>query len=113
MLHPDFSVLAYFSETGTVPTLEIAGLVRSVAGKGDLGPLPIQDFHNLHICDIAHLVVLFHHLPILITYSSLLFRHHCIARGIGITDIAVYALPPLFAIAELCVSHGAILPICQ
>jgi hypothetical protein len=89
-------------------TLEGASIVLGIATKCYLRSSPIQDFDNVLVCNIAHLIVLMYDLSVLVANSSFAVWHQCITRLILGANIAVDARPSLFAFAIVALSHGPI-----
>jgi hypothetical protein len=94
-------------------TLEIACIIFSVAGKCNLRSPPIQNFNNLNVRDIAHLMILFYYLAILIADSSFILGHQSIAGLVIRANIAIDACPPIFALTEIAISYGSIISVRQ
>jgi hypothetical protein len=89
-------------------TLEGASVVLGIATKCHLRSPPIQDFDNILVCNIAHLIVLMYDLSVPVANSSLVVWHQCITRLILGANVAVDARPSLFAFAVVALSHGPI-----
>jgi hypothetical protein len=66
----------------SILTLKGTGRVLLLACKGNLRLLPVQDFHNLSVRYVAHLIVLLDHFAVSITYTTLIFWHQGIASFI-------------------------------
>ena len=96
-------------------TLKRTRRVLPVAGKCGLWLLSLQDLNDFIVCNIAHLIVLLHHVSILITDRPAIIGnvYQGSTRFVFSADIAVDAGPALFAVAGIGGTHGAILSVCQ
>jgi hypothetical protein len=94
-------------------TLEVAGVIVRITCKCDLRFPSIQDFDNLPVRYIAHLVVLFYYVSILVANSTFAFGHQLVASLVGCTDIAVDTAPTFRTIAGIGGSHRSVISICQ
>jgi hypothetical protein len=89
-------------------TLKCASFVFGIASERCLRPPPIQNFDNVSVCNIAHLIVLVYYFSILVADSPLLGRHQRITSFILGANIAVDARPSLFAFAVVALPHRSI-----
>lgn len=89
-------------------TLEGASFVFGIATECYLRPPPIENFDNVSVCDIAHLIVLVYDFSILVADSPLLGRHQRITSFILGANIAVDARPSLFTFAIIALPHRSI-----
>jgi uncharacterized membrane protein len=91
--------------------LKGTGRIVLIAGECSLWLLPIQNFHDLPIRHIAHLIVLLDNIAALITNATFALWHQCITYLIGFADIAIDTSPAFVTLAVLILSHGSVLAI--
>ena len=94
-------------------TLEIAGLMLSVARECNLRDLLLELIADFPICDIAHLMVLFHYPEFIITDATFPVWHKSITSLVRRAHIAVYAFPSLITLALSFPSWRSVLPLCE
>ena len=94
-------------------TLEVAGLMLSVARECDLRDLLLELIPDFPIRDVAHLMILFHHPEFFITDAPFPIWHEGITCLVRRADITVYAFPSLITLALSFPSWRSVLPLCQ
>jgi len=97
------------------PELKTTLFPLVITAERHLWYLFLQLIQDLAIGDIAHLMVLFHYQAILVAdcVVGLTNRHQRSTCLVRLTDIAIYAFPPVFTLALLALPRRAICSISQ
>jgi hypothetical protein len=95
------------------PKLKVTGGLGSIARKGDLGDLAVENVEDFSISDIAHLVVFLNKNAAFVASTLETFGHERITGFIGSTHITVDTTPSIGAIACSVISNRSINAVTQ
>ena len=82
--------------------MKVAGLVGRIlfeTRKSDLRFLLLEHVQDLPIGDVAHLIVLLDHKPLLVADSTFVLRHQGITSLVRLTEVTVDTTPAIRTLA--------------